>query len=70
MYVYEFKGKNLVPPRTGESRWAINPEIVAKAEGQEGRGLLLKWSCKLWSWHQKQCKILALGTWDGKEEQN
>ena len=35
MYVYEFKGKSLVPTRTVESRWDINPGTIAKAEGQE-----------------------------------
>lgn len=35
MYVYEFKGKSLVPTRTDESRWDINPGTIAKAEGQE-----------------------------------
>lgn len=37
MYVYEFKGKSLVPTRTDESRWDINPGNIAKAEGQEER---------------------------------
>lgn len=70
MHVYWLRGKKLVPTRIGESRWDINLGTIAEAEGQEEKGLLLKRCCKLWFWHQKQCEILALGTWDGKEEQN
>jgi hypothetical protein len=62
IYVYKFKGKTLVPIGIAKRRWGITLGTIAKAEGLEEKGLLLKWNCKLWSWQEKQCKMLAFGT--------
>lgn len=37
MYVYEFKDKSLLPTKTDQSRWDINPGTITKAEVQEER---------------------------------